>query len=202
VAQTGAAPAVAAPAVAASSLPAPKARSRAWLAAIPIAAAAIAATVVILVRRHDKPAVASPPVAPEPAAVVPANVAPPMTTPPPPLPEPAEVHITIHSKPDGADVYRMPSETKVGTTPWDEDLASADGMAVFVVKKRGYGDARVQIDLRTGGAQDVELASLATVKPPPTKRVAPGKEPVPNVPSGRKKGEPVDPFAPPKGSTN
>jgi len=122
---------------------------------------------------------------------------------PPPPEQPATVHVVIASKPDGADVYRMPSEAKVGVTPWSSELDRAEGTAVFVLKKKGYTDGKVEIDLRSGGEPVVELAKLVTTaKVKPDRRdgspqTSPNTTPT-TVQTGRKKSDPVDPFAPKK----
>jgi len=121
---------------------------------------------------------AVPPVAP-PAVAVPSGAVTPATV-------RATVVVEIASTPRGAEVFRLPSETKVGATPWRAELPSETGTQVFLVKKAGFADRRVEIDLRTGGTHTVTL-SRAIRRPVPA--------PVPgNAGSGRRKGEPVDPF--------
>jgi serine/threonine-protein kinase len=121
-----------------------------------------------------------PPPAPVPAAPILATVQPPAEAPP--------VVVEIESSPRGADVFRLPSETKVGATPWRAELPSEDGKQVFVIKKVGYAERRVEIDLRTGGKQVVKLSRVIR---------RPGSPPISTVPV-RRKGEPVDPFRPAK----
>jgi hypothetical protein len=94
------------------------------------------------------------------------------------------VTVEITSSPRGAAVFRLPSETRVGATPWKAELPSETGVQVFLVRKPGFIDRLIEIDLRTGGTQTVKLVR-ATRKAP-----APPVEPV------RRKGEPVDPFGP------
>jgi hypothetical protein len=98
--------------------------------------------------------------------------------------ETRKVSITITSDPAGADVYRMPSETKVGTTPYSDQIDRADGTAVFVLRKPRHADATVELDQRTGGVVDQRL-----VREPKSKRPVRDKKP-----GGRRKGEPIDPF--------
>jgi len=131
--------------------------------------------------------------APVAAAPIPAPIPPPAPAPAPAMtapPAPAMVAVKIQSTPPGADVYRLPSETKVGVTPWAAELPSEAGMQVFVVKKSGYADRRVEVDLRGGGTQTVKLARVSRRAAPASTVAAP--------PSGagqvRRKGEPVDPF--------
>jgi serine/threonine-protein kinase len=140
------------------------------------------------------PPVAPPPAAPPSAVIQPAEAR--------PAPAPATVVVQIESTPRGADVYRLPSETKVGSTPWRAELPSEAGTQVFVVKKSGYADRRVEIDLRTGGSHSVKLPR-AIHRPPSTPLSTPVKtEPAGTGPagtgSGRQKGQPVDPFGKPK----
>jgi len=115
---------------------------------------------------------------PVPAAAVPAAATPPATV-------RATVVVEIESTPPGAEVFRLPSETKVGATPWKAEVPSEPGTQVFLVKKSGFADRRVEIDLRTGGARTVSLPRAVHRSGTP-------------APSGsvRRKGEPVDPFKP------
>ncbi len=161
-----------------------------------LAASAVAAFVLMTGASDGRPSPAAPtapraadpaPPAPAPSPTPdPAPVTPPAgtarTVAPPP---PATVTVQIESNPRGADVFRLPSETKVGATPWRAELPSEAGTQVFVVKKRGYADRRVEIDLRTGGKQSVKLV-----------RAARGTPSTPSAGTGgsRRKGEPVDPF--------
>jgi tRNA A-37 threonylcarbamoyl transferase component Bud32 len=103
----------------------------------------------------------------------------------PPSDTHATVVVEIESTPRGAEVYRLPSETKVGATPWHAELPSEAGVQVFVLKKPGFADHRVEIDLRTGGTHSVKLPRLVRRS---GAAAAPGQGPV------RRKGEPVDPF--------
>jgi serine/threonine protein kinase len=113
-----------------------------------------------------------------------APVAPEEPTRPPPA---ATVPVTIESTPAGAEVYRMPSQLKVGVTPWTDSLDRGDGVAVFVVKFAGYQDAKVELDLREGGSKTVALKRIGPVV---RTTVRPGKPPA----TGRRKGEPINPF--------
>jgi serine/threonine-protein kinase len=117
------------------------------------------------------------------AAVAPAV---PVVAPAPPAARAsALVVVEIDSTPHGAEVFRLPSEIKVGATPWKAELPSELGMQVFVVKKLGYGEGRVEIDLRTGGTRSVKLPRLAHRAALPPVDAAPV----------RHKGDPVDPFS-------
>jgi len=84
-------------------------------------------------------------------------------------------------------VFRFPSGLKVGATPLHKDLPSEAGVQVFLLKKPGFLDQRVEIDLRTGGKRSVKLPRLVHRAPPPP------PPPTGTVPV-RRKGEPVDPF--------
>jgi hypothetical protein len=107
---------------------------------------------------------------------------------------PADTHATvvveIESTPRGAEVFRLPSETKVGATPWRAELPSEAGVQVFVLKKPGFADHRLEIDLRTGGTHSVKLPRLVR-RAAAAAGASPGQVPV------RRKGEPVDPFRTP-----
>jgi hypothetical protein len=85
-------------------------------------------------------------------------------------------------------VFWFPSEAKVGVIPWHGALPSETGRQVFVVKKTGYAEQRVEIDLGTGGNLKVKLQKA-------TRRGA-GATPTSgtNTAPVRRKGEPVDPF--------
>ena len=108
-----------------------------------------------------------------------------------PAPATATVVVEIESTPHGADVFRWPSETKVGSTPWRVELPREDGTQTFLIRKPGFQERRVVVDLRTGGTRAVKLAR-ALYRPP---------QPPPQPPSTRgapvrREGEPVDPFRP------
>jgi serine/threonine protein kinase len=96
----------------------------------------------------------------------------------------ATVVVEIDSTPHGAEVYRIPSETRVGATPWRAELPSETGVQIFMVKKPGFVDRRVEIDLSTGGTSSVKLSR-------PVHR--PALPPASTAPV-RRKGDPVDPF--------
>jgi serine/threonine protein kinase len=129
-----------------------------------------------------------PALAPAGMPATPAVPAAPIGSPPPASPGTAAVRdnvtVEITSSPRGAAVFRLPSETRVGATPWKAELPSETGVQVFLVRKPGFIDRLIEIDLRTGGTQTVKLVR-ATRRAP-----APPVEPV------RRKGEPVDPFSP------
>jgi serine/threonine protein kinase len=162
-----------------------------------LAASAVAAFVLTTGASDGRP----PPEAP--AEVRAADPAPPAAPPPTPAPAPEippagtartvapppteTVVVQIESNPRGADVFRLPSETRVGATPWRAELPSEAGTQLFVVKKPGYADRRVEIDLRTGGTRSVKLVRAARGAPQPTPPASAGS-------GSRRKGEPVDPF--------
>lgn len=106
---------------------------------------------------------------------------------------PAAVSVRIESTPAGADVFRMPSETRVGRTPWEGSLPAEDGFAVFVVRKRRFAERRIEVDLRTGGLTQVKL-DPATVKRRRLHAPVEAVEPV----ERRRKGEPANPFKEPR----
>ena len=113
-------------------------------------------------------------------------------------PPAAHVTVEIESTPRGAEVFRFPSDTKVGATPWHAELSSEAGVQVFLLKKPGFADQRVEIDLRTGGTRSVKLARLGH-RPGPTPTASPASPAspasAPASPPARQKGQPVDPFA-------
>ena len=182
---SGPLPAVPAPA------PAPPKR-RLWpLAAgvVVVLAGGVAAFTLMSGARHaDAESAAQAPVAPAPEPTPAPPAAPPIGEAPPAAVTPATVRATvaveIASTPRGAEVYRLPSETKVGATPWKAELPSEAGTQVFLIRKAGFADRRVEIDLRTGGTQTVTL--LRAPRRPATPPAGTG--------SVRRKGEPVDPF--------
>ncbi len=104
---------------------------------------------------------------------------------PPATPANATVVVEIQSTPYGAEVFRLPSETRVGVTPWRMEVRREDGTQTFLIRKLGFGERRIVIDLRTGGTRVVRLPR-ATYRPPPQDSTR--AEPA------RKEGEPVDPF--------
>jgi hypothetical protein len=105
--------------------------------------------------------------------------------------------IEIESTPHGAEVFRLPSETRVGVTPWRTAVPREDGTQTFLIRKPGFAERRVVVDLRKGGTYAVRLPR-ATYRPPPAPAAAPPSVPRAGAPT-RKEGEPVDPFL--KGGT-
>jgi eukaryotic-like serine/threonine-protein kinase len=99
----------------------------------------------------------------------------------------ATVVVEIESTPHGAEVFRLPSETRVGVTPWRMAVPREEGTQTFLIRKPGFAERRVVIDLRTGGTRAVQLPRVA-YRPPHPPPGAPRTEPA------RKEGEPVDPF--------
>jgi len=162
-------------------------RKRPWLlvaGAAGFIAAAVAAFLVIRSSPASSPG-------PTPDAQVIETVAPVIVpdareAPIPPEPPIQEtVAVEIDSTPRGADVFRLPSELKIGVTPWKGTLDRGDGTAVFIVKATGRHDAKVEIDLRTGGSAIARLRPAAPSRKVPVVK----KQGV-----GRRKGEPVNPF--------
>jgi hypothetical protein len=99
----------------------------------------------------------------------------------------ATITVDISSVPPGAEVFRIPSDTKVGVTPWNARLGREDAAQVFMIRKGGFAEQKVEVDLRTGGAYTVKLPRLMhrPAQPPaPSPRAAPT----------RREGEPIDPF--------
>jgi serine/threonine protein kinase len=135
--------------------------------------------------RTEEPAPAR---TPAPAPVAAASV--PVLAAAPPASPPAMVAVEIASSPRGASVFRLPSETKVGSTPWRAELPSEAGKQVFLVRKPGYADRTVELDLRTGGTHEVKLQRVSRPQRRPQSPPPPAPTPV------RRKGEPVDPFGP------
>jgi len=135
-----------------------------------------------------------PPPAPAPPAPAPSQA----PVPAPAAPAPATVVVEIESTPVGADVYRIPSETKVGLTPWRAEVPSEAGLQVYVVRKAGYSERLIEIDLRTGGTRTVKLSRLHRASAVPTAPASSGSPAATGTGSNRQKGEPVDPFRKPK----
>jgi serine/threonine-protein kinase len=98
----------------------------------------------------------------------------------------ATVVVKIESMPSGAEVFRLPSDIKLGATPWRAELPSEAGVQVYLIKKPGFVDRRVDIDLRTGGTRAIKLLPTAHRPAPPPAVIAPV----------RHKGDPVDPWSP------
>jgi serine/threonine-protein kinase len=135
----------------------------------------------------------SPPAPPRPAPPPTAGETPSLPAPVAGTPsdEFAAVRIEIASAPIGANVFRLPSNVWVGSTPWRAELPREDRTQQFVIRMPGYADQSVEVDLRTGGTRDVRLPRLIrkpSAAPPPP---APAK-----AAPGRREGEPVDPFRP------
>ena len=102
------------------------------------------------------------------------------------------VSVEIQSSPQGAEVFQYPSYVRVGVTPWKTDEHSEDGTRVYVIRKAGYAERRVEIDLRTGGTASVKLRAVPRIIAPPA-ATAPSAPSAPRPPA-RREGEPVDPF--------
>jgi serine/threonine-protein kinase len=176
----------------------PLARRRPVMLAAGIAVAFVAAFggYRLLHRGGDRDANARPASAVSPGPPAPASSprsevprAPATESAPAPAEAPAMVTVRIDSRPLGAEVFRIPSDTRVGATPYTAALPRQDGVQVFLIRKRGFLDSRVEIDLRTGGTQLVHLAR-AVHRPAPAPRPTPASAPA------RREGEPVDPFRP------
>jgi serine/threonine-protein kinase len=88
-----------------------------------------------------------------PAATVPVAIA---TTPPPPPVKPARVKLRIEANQPGAEVYRGDG-TRLGPAPAVDDVARAPGSSSYVVKLRGYGDARVSLPSDSDGTVTANL---------------------------------------------
>jgi serine/threonine-protein kinase len=175
-------------AAAATTTPSHRRSRLPWIATIGgVAALAGAAWYLWPSSRSVEPA-AAPAAAQAPA---PASAPAPIVARPAPAPA-ARITVTITSKPSDAEVFRLPSEVKVGVTPWTSELERVEGSGVFVVKKHGYIDQQIDIDLRSGGERAVELAKIATAAPVVRARVPAAVQP---AATGRKKGEPADPFS-------
>jgi serine/threonine protein kinase len=106
----------------------------------------------------------------------------------PTTPANATVVVEIESTPPGAEVFRLPSETRVGVTPWRIEVRREEGTQTFLIRKPGFAERRVVFDLRTGGTQAVRLPRAAYRPPPQDSTRTDRAEPA------RKEGEPVDPF--------
>ena len=153
---------------------------RSWLPlGVGVALVAAGAATMVWILAGPRDGMASREVAPP--AHAPANAA--VDAGPASEPAPPRVPVRLESVPAGADVFRLPSEVKVGVTPWDAELERADGVAVFVVRKRGYVDQQVEVDMRTGARSRVRLSPVPPVHP------RDGHDRV-----DRHKGEPADPF--------
>jgi serine/threonine-protein kinase len=126
-----------------------------------------------------------------PAAPPPAPAAPPVTAAAAVVEGSSTVQVQIESTPPGANVFRQPSQTWLGSTPWRAELPREDRTQLFVIRKPGFADQGVEIDLRTGGTRAVRMPRLIRKGPPgPPPRQAPS----------RREGEPVDPFRTPGGA--
>jgi serine/threonine-protein kinase len=101
----------------------------------------------------------------------------------------ATITVDISSVPPGAEVFRIPSDTKVGVTPWNARLGREDAAQVFMLRKGGFAEQKVEVDLRTGGAYTVKLPRLTHRPAQP-----PAPSPSPRAAPTRREGEPVDPF--------
>jgi len=157
-----------------------------WIALATICAALLGAGSVAMYRAivPSRGAAAPPTAAADPAPDT-APQAPRQPSTPPV--RPARVVVQIESTPSGAEVFRLPSETKVGSTPWRTELPREAGVQVFVLRRAGFVDRQVEVDLQTGGKQTIKLSPRRVHRPAPP---APA-----NSAPARRRGEPVDPFS-------
>ena len=114
------------------------------------------------------------------AAAASAAASAPAATPAPP-PAPALIEVRFESTPSGS-VYADGRTAELCHTPCSFDIDPADGGPTghrgFVVRRPGYADSPVTVDL-TGGPRDFQLALRPLAEPPP----APTPPPPPPTPS-------------------
>ncbi len=115
-------------------------------------------------------AVATPP--PVVAVKPPEAVKPEPIKPPEPVkpPEPAKIKLQIASEPAGAELFRADG-TRVGKTPFTQELAPQAGKLSYVVRLKGYKDGRVELAGDKSGQTTVKLTQepkIVTAPPPPT----------------------------------
>jgi eukaryotic-like serine/threonine-protein kinase len=149
----------------------------------------VAATALVVARRSGGPR-AVPPLPQSVAAASlsqPAEPLPPAreTTPParettPPAREttptaPEAITVTIGSRPEGADVYRMADGVRLGKTPWTTRYAVSPGEAVFRLRLRGYRDAELAVRL---DQDSTHVAVLEKIAHSTTRAVAVRPDPV------------------------
>ena len=127
-------------------------------ASVAVVAAAAVIVAVVMLGGGDKEGSSS-----AAAAAGPAEAAP---TPDPPAEALVKAKVdkiafVINSEPAGAEVYKMPSGSLVGTTPFEKETAPTEGKVVFVVKKPGFEEARVTLDATIGGSETLTLVAVA-----------------------------------------
>jgi eukaryotic-like serine/threonine-protein kinase len=175
------------------ALPAPAPRSELGrrqrvllIGAVGALAAAIAAVgVKRLAHPPDDPPLAAAPPAPGSAPVPPSMPVPdpePAVTPSPPAPPPP-VTLTLRSRPAGAEVYRALDGIKLGVTPLEHSLPRSPGLAVFVLKRDGYRDSRIELPADEDGDAEVVLKRLPRPRGEPRRAL-------------RGEDGALDPFAP------
>jgi tRNA A-37 threonylcarbamoyl transferase component Bud32 len=161
-------------------------RPRRWPGVVAGTALVVSAAVAVFlfVRSEDGTS------APTRAAAAPEQPAPIQPTPPPAPAEAPTVNVQIDSSPQGAVIYRLPKGLRVGVTPLAAPFPHEEGLADFELRKPGFENATISIDLRTGGAVAPKLVPVV-----PRRRVpaAPPPSREPTTPA-RRKGTPVNPF--------
>jgi hypothetical protein len=101
-----------------------------------------------------------------------------------------EVSISISSEPAGADVYLMPSESRLGKTPFEDTLPTAIGERVFVLKLRGYEDKTIAMAANSTGEHSAILEKIAKTDKRTAKRTKKKKK---KARDPVKKDKPADP---------
>jgi serine/threonine-protein kinase len=75
---------------------------------------------------------------------------------------PAMITLRIESDPDGAEVYRFADGVFVGKTPFEQKLPGSPGQAVYLIKRAGMKDERVELPTTQDGQVKVTLQAAPT----------------------------------------
>jgi serine/threonine-protein kinase len=139
------------------------ARNKLPIVPIAIGGLLIAGMIAVAVTRHHEPPPAQVPTqVPTQAIEKPAPPAPVVEKPP------QKIKMRIESEPPGAEVFRAADGLLVGMTPLTDERLPSSGKAVFVVKKSGFADGRVELEADRDGSAQVKLDKLRA-KPAPEK---------------------------------
>jgi hypothetical protein len=96
--------------------------------------------------------------------------------------EARRVRFVINTEPAGAQVIRVVDGTVLGVTPWRMEQRPAEGQMAVAVRKDGYVERQLSIDL---GKDFSEQVALQAVPEAPRPEVQPEQRPEPRSSSSR-----------------
>lgn len=120
-----------------------------------------------------------------------------------PKPAPAgtsqQVHWTLSSNPDGAEVLRKSDGQSLGFTPWNHDEPQGSGPFAVVLRKPGHEDLEIVFERHLSMSRHAKLVAAAAPQVAPTPPGSPtGTEPG-ATPGGSSTAAPLPPGTTPDG---